>query len=132
VLKDPRCMPTVQTILRAEHFYMPQHRSIYAIMVLLDANAQPIDPLVVLEHLKQEGVYDDAAGKTYYEAVIGWDELGSEDKPFEAPVKGDEIGLSISINCGSDTSEFKNIFLRDGGGIIGLNDWTKIPTITLD
>ncbi|MBO5869187.1 MAG: hypothetical protein J6Q89_00405 [Clostridia bacterium] len=75
---------------------------------------------------------DDAAGKTYYEAVIGWDELGSEDKPFEAPVKGDEIGLSISINCGSDTSEFKNIFLRDGGGIIGLNDWTKIPTITLD
>ncbi len=65
VLKDPRCMPTVQTLLKAEHFYMPQHRSIYSIMILLDANAQPIDPLIVLEHLKQEGVYDDAGGKNY-------------------------------------------------------------------
>ena len=75
---------------------------------------------------------DDAAGKTYYEARIGWDELGSEENPLEAPVKGSEIGLSISINCCSATTEFKNIFLRDGGGIIGINDWTKIPTITLD
>ena len=65
ILKDPRCMPTVQTLLKAEHFYMPQHRSIYSIMILLDANAQPIDPLIVLENLKQEGVYDDAGGKNY-------------------------------------------------------------------
>ena len=65
VLKDPRCMPTVLIHLKSEHFYMPQHKAIFAVMVLLDANAQPIDPLVVLEHLKKEGVYDDAAGKTY-------------------------------------------------------------------
>lgn len=96
------------------HIWMPKN------IVVADAN------------FEAKCTRDDAAGKTYYEARIGWDELGSEEHPIEAPVKGDEIGLSISINCGGENSEFKNIFLRDGGGIIGINDWTKIPTITLD
>ncbi len=65
ILKDPRCMPTVLIHLKSEHFYMPQHRAIFSTMVMMDANAQPIDPLVVLERLKKDGVYDDAAGKTY-------------------------------------------------------------------
>ncbi len=82
-------------------------------------------------------VYDEGAGKIYYEAAIGWDELGTSDFPVEAPVKGDEIGVSVSINCSNFDEELqqpslKSIFLRDGGGIIGINDWTKIPTITLD
>ncbi len=65
VLKDPRCMPTVLINLKSDYFYMPQHKAIFAAFVQLDANAQPIDPLVVLEMLKKDGVYDDAAGKTY-------------------------------------------------------------------
>ncbi len=74
----------------------------------------------------------DAEGqKTVYEAAIPWAILGSADEPF-APKKGDEIMVSISVNCGSEDSKFKNILLRDGGGIIGINDWTKCPTITLD
>ncbi len=77
-------------------------------------------------------VRDDAASKTYYEAAIAWDELGSGSNPFKAPVKGDQIGVSVSINCGNEEKAFKTIQLRDGGGIIGINDWSKIPTITLD
>ena len=65
ILKDPRCMPTVLVHVKSEHFYLPQHRAIFAIMVELDANAQPLDALVVLERLKKDGVYDDAGGKTY-------------------------------------------------------------------
>lgn len=69
---------------------------------------------------------DDAAQKTYYEIAIPLSEIGTEEHPA-----GDEIGFSISINCG-DGKVFKNIVLRDGGGIIGINDWSKIPVITLD
>lgn len=77
-------------------------------------------------------VVRDAEGqKTVYEAAIPWSIIGSADEPF-APKKGDEIMVSISVNCGSEDSKFKNILLRDGGGIIGINDWTKCPTITLD
>lgn len=67
---------------------------------------------------------------TTYEAAIKWSDLGSVEEPF-APEKGDSFGLSISFNLGSANTEFKNITLRDGGGIIGINDWSKTPTITL-
>ncbi len=76
-------------------------------------------------------VRDAEGAQTIYEAAIPWSILGSSDAPF-APEKGDEFQVSISVNCGSEDAKFKNITLRDGGGIIGLNDWTKIPTITLD
>jgi hypothetical protein len=76
-------------------------------------------------------VRDEENKRTIYEAAIPWSILGSADAPF-APEKGDDIQVSISVNCGSEDAKFKNILLRDGGGIIGINDWTKIPTITLD
>lgn len=68
---------------------------------------------------------------TTYEAAIAWSDLNKDGEVF-APKKGAKIGLSVSLNLGSLTSEFKNVTLRDGGGIIGINDWSKIPTITLD
>lgn len=69
---------------------------------------------------------------TTYEAAIAWSDLNDKDgEAFEAK-KGDEIGLSVSFNLGSTSTEFKNITLRDGGGIIGINDWSKVPTITLN
>lgn len=73
---------------------------------------------------------DDAAKKTYYEASIPWSEIGEKGSPVKVQ-KGTEISFSVSINCGSSTSTFKNITLRDGGGIIGINDWSKLPVITL-
>jgi hypothetical protein len=76
-------------------------------------------------------VRDEENKRTIYEAAIPWSILGSADAPF-APEKGDDIQVAISVNCGSEDAKFKNILLRDGGGIIGINDWTKIPTITLD
>ncbi len=69
---------------------------------------------------------------TTYEVALAWSDLGSDDEPF-APEKGDKIQLSVSFNLGGKTvGQFKNVTLRDGGGIIGINDWSKIPTITLN
>ena len=73
---------------------------------------------------------DDANAKTYYEIVIPWSDIGNEEYPVEVK-KGNSFGFALSINCGSETIPFRNIVLRDGGGIMGLNDWTKIPEITL-
>lgn len=79
---------------------------------------------------------DDAAQKTVYEVAIPWSECGpaASEETGEGPIVGEagtQFGLSLSVNSGSDTAEFKNITLRDGGGVIGLNDWNKIPVITL-
>ena len=70
-------------------------------------------------------VRDDGEQTTVYEAKIPWGEILGDIEPKEGTV----LGVSISLNAGNDT--FKNILLRDGGGIIGLNDWTKVPVITL-
>lgn len=65
VLKDPSCLPTVSDMLKIEHLYLPQHKAIYTAILNIDTMGGKIDPLVVLEELKQEGVYDDIGGKTY-------------------------------------------------------------------
>ncbi len=65
LLKDPLCLPTVSDMLRREHLYLPQHKAIYDAILNIDTMGGTIDPLVVLEELKKQGVYDDIGGKTY-------------------------------------------------------------------
>ena len=65
VLIDPACMSLVQVILRPEHFYLPQHRSIFGVMVEIEAVGGRIDPLLVLDRLKKDDVYDETGGRNY-------------------------------------------------------------------
>ena len=65
VLIEPACMTQVQLHLRPEHFYLPQHQAIFSVMVGIDSAGGKIDPLLVLERLKADKVYDDASGKNY-------------------------------------------------------------------
>ena len=52
-------------LVKGEYFYLPQHQAIFGIMVNIDAMGGKIDPLLVLDQLKKDNVYDDAGGKTY-------------------------------------------------------------------
>ncbi|MBP9989283.1 MAG: replicative DNA helicase [Ruminococcus sp.] len=65
ILFDPSCLPEVRVILSTEHFYLPQHQSIYSTMVTLEAEGGKIDPIIILNALIKDKVYDSAAGKTY-------------------------------------------------------------------
>lgn len=65
ILKDPLCLPTVSDMLKVDHLYLPQHKAIYSAILNLDALGTSIDPLVVLEQLKKDGIYDDIGGKAY-------------------------------------------------------------------
>ncbi len=65
ILKDPECLHIVADMLKFEHLYLPQHKAIYATILNLDTMGSRIDPLVVLEQLKKDGVYDDVGGKAY-------------------------------------------------------------------
>ena len=70
---------------------------------------------------------DDANAVTVYEVAIPFAAIGV------TPEKGTELGFTFSINSTNDVDKvWKNITYRNGGGIIGRNDWTKIPVITLD
>ncbi|MCH5183774.1 MAG: hypothetical protein J1E00_06330 [Oscillospiraceae bacterium] len=82
--------------------------------------------------MKAETVcYRDAANQTTtYEAKIPLSECGKEGETIKGE-KGTVIGVSVSVNQGTE-EKWTNVMLRDGGGIIGLNDITKVPTITFN
>ena len=65
LLIDPECYTTVADVLHSDYFYIPQHREIYSAIVNLDALGRDFDALIVLEELKNRGVYDEASGKNY-------------------------------------------------------------------
>lgn len=66
ILMDPSCLTLVQSKgFITEYFYRPEHKAIFNAMIRIDSQGQRIDPLLVLDTLKAENVFDDAAGKTY-------------------------------------------------------------------
>ena len=65
ILIDPACMMQVQVIISAEHFYLPQHKAIFSAMATIEAMGGKIDPLIVLDSLVKDKVYDTASGKNY-------------------------------------------------------------------
>lgn len=65
ILMEPSCLNQAVIYLKSEYFYLPQHKSIFSIMQTIDASGGKIDPLIVLEALKKENIYDDAGGKNY-------------------------------------------------------------------
>ena len=65
ILIDPKSIDTVNTILQADHFYLPQHKAIFAVMQDMSTKGDAIDAITVLETLKKDGVYDEAGGKSY-------------------------------------------------------------------
>lgn len=72
---------------------------------------------------------DDENQLTYYEVAIPFAEFDI------TPELGTQIGLTFSINSTNEEDVankiWKNITLRNGGGVIGRNDWSKIPVVTL-
>lgn len=65
LLVDPGCMPQVQVLLSADDFYLPQHKAIFTAMATIEATGGKIDPLIVLDMLVKDKVYDTASGKQY-------------------------------------------------------------------
>lgn len=65
VLMEPSCITQVLIIIKPEQFYLPQHRAIFTVMQNIEVAGGKIDPLIVLEELKKDKVYDDAGGKNY-------------------------------------------------------------------
>ncbi|MBR7122867.1 MAG: replicative DNA helicase [Oscillospiraceae bacterium] len=59
ILIDSRCLTDVIGILRAEDFYLQQNREIYQAIYTMFNFSQTIDPVTVLDKMKELGVYHD-------------------------------------------------------------------------
>ena len=65
ILMDADCIHQVGDLLRAEHFYLPEHQAIFRTMLQKMMLSQSIDFVTVLEALKAEDYFSDEEGKNY-------------------------------------------------------------------
>ena len=65
MLIDARCVPEVIEALRPEDFYLRTNREIYETIYSMFNYSLTIDPVTVLEHMKQNGVYDENTSRGY-------------------------------------------------------------------
>lgn len=70
VIIDPKCLNDIAVQMKADYFYIPQHREIYTAMSSMFELSQTIDFVSLLEKLKRDGVYDEAGGKAYLTQLV--------------------------------------------------------------
>ena len=65
MLIDARCVPEVIDQLRPDDFYVKQNREIYETIYSMFNYSLTIDPVTVLEQMKQHGYYDEQQSRGY-------------------------------------------------------------------
>ena len=65
ILINPECVTEVFSIVKVEHFYMPQHRAIMDAIFILESLGSRIDALTVLDKLSSSGAFENDTGKNY-------------------------------------------------------------------
>ena len=65
MLIDPRCIPEVIDKLRSDDFYLRQNQEIYETIYTMFNYSLTIDPVTVLENMKQNGYYDENLSRGY-------------------------------------------------------------------
>ena len=70
LMLDSNAVIRVMDILRPEHFYRPQHQTIYGVVVDLIERHQPIDVLSVSSRLGEKGLLEGVGGTSYLTDLV--------------------------------------------------------------
>ncbi len=112
MLLDLRCIPQVIEALVADDFYLQTNREIYEAIYGMFNFSMPIDPVTVLERMRQNGVYDETRSRSYILQLLEITPTASNVMEYVAIVKdksllrriGDTAGeLSGLVQEGRDT-----------------------------
>ncbi len=70
LLIDSSAINLVAEFLKTEHFYLPEHQSIYSAMLTLYEKQKPIDVVTLQDELKEEGTLKKIGGQKYLSDLI--------------------------------------------------------------
>ena len=70
ILIDEGCVPQVIEALKPEDFYLRQNREIYETICSMFNYSEIIDPVTVLDKMKQNGVYDENTSYDYIRQLM--------------------------------------------------------------
>ncbi len=70
MLIEPTCIPDVLKDARAEHFYHKTNRDIFETIFAMFNYGQTIDPITVMEMMKERGVYEENSTRQYIQELL--------------------------------------------------------------
>ena len=70
MLIDSRCVSDVIGLLRPDEFYLQQNREIFETIYSMFNFSQPIDPVTVIDKMKERGVYDEQNTLEYFKQLM--------------------------------------------------------------
>lgn len=70
MLIDSRCVSDVIGMVRPEEFYLQQNRDIFETIYAMFNFSQPIDPVTVLDKMKERGVFDEKTTLEYFKQLM--------------------------------------------------------------
>ena len=145
MLIDARCVPEVIDQLRPDDFYLKQNREIYETIYSMFNYSLTIDPVTVLENMKQNGVYDENTSRGYLLQLMDTTPTAANVKEYIGILKDKTLlrrvaetagELTVLIQQGTETgqdvleaAEQRIYAIRQGRAAQGL---TPISQVLLD
>ena len=100
MLIDERCIPDVIGLLSPDDFYLKQNREIYETIYTMFNYSQKIDPVTVLDAMKQRGVYDEAHSYDYIAQLMQITPTAANVRQYCAIVHDKSLLRNLSTAAG--------------------------------
>ena len=100
MLIDSRCVPEVIEHLRGEDFYLRQNREIFETIYSMFNFSLTIDPVTVLDQMRQNGVYDENTSRNYILQLMDTTPTAANVKEYVDIVRDKSLLRRISDTAG--------------------------------
>ena len=147
MLIDPRCVPEVIDKLKPDDFYLRQNKEIYETVYSMFNYSLTIDPVTVLENMKQNGFYDENLSRGYILQLMDTTPTAANVKEYIDILKDKTLlrrvaetagDLTAMVQEGTDTgqdileaAEQRIYAIRQGRGSRGLAPISDGHTCTI-
>ena len=138
MLIDADCVKDVMDKLRPSDFYLRQNREIFETIYSMFNYSLTIDPVTVLENMKQNGVYDENNSRGYLLQLMDTTPTAANVKEYIGIIKDKTLLRRIAETAGDMTAMVQDILeaaeqriyaIRQGRAARGL---TPISSVLLD
>ncbi|HIY21126.1 MAG TPA: replicative DNA helicase [Candidatus Flavonifractor merdigallinarum] len=104
MLIDARCVPEVIELLKPEDFYLRQNREIYETIYSMFNYSMTIDPVTVLDHMRQNGVYNENTSRNYVLQLMEITPTAANVKEYAGIVRDKSLLRRIAETAGALTA----------------------------
>ena len=98
-LIDPRCISDLISVLRSEDFYVEQNRDIYDTIYQMFTYSMTIDPVTVIDQMKQRGVYREDRTPAYVKELMDVTPTSANAQKYAQIVRDQALLRNLITAC---------------------------------